>query len=61
MSKLMQSIQPKDPRPGQTILVTFKNHKWAASVLGMDEAEVLAKVQEANREDVVLAMKVPIR
>lgn len=55
----MQSIQAIDPKPGTAIIVTFKNYKWAAGVLKQTEAELLKKVQEYNRKEQALLIKVP--
>lgn len=61
MANLTQPIQPADPKPGQIILVTFKNHVWAAEKVGRPVEEVLKIVQENNRKDLVTTMQVPIR
>lgn len=55
----MQSIQSANPKPGTLVFVTFKNHKWAAEVLQVNEAELLKEVQAAGRADEVVIKKVP--
>lgn len=59
MSNLTQPIQPKDPKPGSYIIVTFKNHVWAAEKVGKPVEEVLKAVQEANRSEKACLMRVP--
>ena len=59
MSGLTQPIQPADPKPGQAILVTFKNYKWAAEILGENEETLLKEVQACNREDEICVRSVP--
>lgn len=59
MSGLTQPIQPLDPKPGSYILVTFKNHVWAAEKTGKPVEEVLKYVQECNRNEVPCTLRVP--
>lgn len=55
----MQSIQSANPKPGTMIFVTFKNHKWAAEILKVDEADLLKEVQTAGRKEELVLKKVP--